>query len=432
MPAPPCTWLTEDPIELGRGEECTVSLVGAEVSRRHARIERRDQLWVVRDLGSTNGVHVNGAQLAVSVLSVGDVLRLGDCVGLVIQGRPDVDDELVFRHEHGLLRGPSLERALALAWRAAASELPVVIQGETGTGKELVARAVHGVSGRAGPLVAVNCAALPEPLAEAALFGYRKGAFTGAVRASVGYFRSAERGTLFLDEIADLALPIQAKLLRALEQKEVTPVGEAMPVTVDVRVVVATQQPLRQKVAAGAFRQDLAARLDGVTVVLPPLRERLEEVPCLFEWFVRKHTGGQSLEIDPRLFESLCLYRWPSNVRELELLARRLVELHPSESRQWHTLLPEHVRAASTSTSGAAPEQGAADGHGAQDARDFARLLEALRRHAGNLARAAAQAGISRRRAYRLLEQHPEVDPKQMRAARRVLKAKRDPEADEP
>ena len=172
----------------------------------------------------------------------------------------------------GLWGGGALQAALAPLRQAAASDLPIVLEGETGCGKEVVTRTLHRWSGRSGPLVAVNCAALPEGLAEGELFGYRRGAFTGAERASVGYFRGADAGTLLLDEVSDLPLVLQAKLLRVLEERAVQPLGETRPVPIDVRVVVAGQQPLMEVMRAGRFRADLLARLDGLTVRLPPLR----------------------------------------------------------------------------------------------------------------------------------------------------------------
>jgi transcriptional regulator of acetoin/glycerol metabolism len=249
---------------IGRDEACDVRLRGDGVSRRHAllRRERADQSLVIEDQNSRNGVRVNGKLVAAARLATGDVVRLGGCVAVVAAKPGDFAGVMP-----GLFGGRRLRDAVAPLERAATSDLPVVLEGETGTGKEVVARALHGYSRRSGPFVAVNCAALPEGLAEAELFGYRRGAFTGAERASAGFFRSAEHGTLLLDEVSDLPLPLQAKLLRVLEQREVQPLGEVRPVSVDVRLVVAGQQSLARAVLDGRFRADLLARVEGVTVV---------------------------------------------------------------------------------------------------------------------------------------------------------------------
>ena len=230
----------------------------------------------------------------------------------------------------GYWAGPTLLAALEPARLVAASNLPIVVQAETGSGKEGAARAIAAWSGRTGPFVAVNCAALPEAMAEGELFGYRRGAFSGAERAHAGFLRAAEGGTLLLDEIAELSLPIQAKLLRAVEQREVVPLGESTPVAIDVRFLAAAQSPLPQAVEEKRFRGDLLARLDGLTVRLPALRERVEEIPFLFAKLVEQHCGSAAPpRLDPLLVERLCAHDWPFNVRELALLVRRLLALHP-------------------------------------------------------------------------------------------------------
>jgi hypothetical protein len=265
---------------LGRDYDADVRLPGEETSRQHAEIVKEAAFVVIRDLNSTNGVYVDGKPITTAPLEEGSVVRIGDWVGVVTR---TVGPELaapIFREIlAGYFGGPKTLAAVEPLRTVAATDLPIVIEGETGTGKEGVARAAHEWSQRPGPFVAVNCAALPEALAEGELFGYRKGAFTGADRANAGYFQAAHRGTLFLDEVADLLPAIQPKLLRALEQREVTPLGEARAVPIDVRIVVATQSPLEDAVKEKRFRADLFARLNGLHVRLPPLRARAEEVP---------------------------------------------------------------------------------------------------------------------------------------------------------
>ncbi|HEY5090179.1 MAG TPA: sigma 54-interacting transcriptional regulator, partial [Polyangia bacterium] len=339
---PPVGLQADDKIELviGRDEACAVHLTGNDVSRRHAVLRRNSQGAgvVIADLGSRNGVRVNGRAVSEAPIGLGDVVRLGGWVG-VVTASPGALREIA----PGLWGGAALQAAVAPLQRAAQSDLPIVLEGETGTGKEVVSRALHRWSGRPGPLVAVNCAALPEGLAEGELFGYRRGAFTGADRASAGFFRSAEGGTLLLDEVSDLPLALQAKLLRVLEEREVQPLGETRPVAIDVRIVVAGQQSLREGVRAGRFRADLLARLDGLTVRLPALRDRREDVLPLFSHLLKEQGGGLAPAIESDLAERLCLHDWPFNVRELVLLAKRLLTLHGSEATLRAHHLPERI-----------------------------------------------------------------------------------------
>jgi transcriptional regulator with PAS, ATPase and Fis domain len=206
--------------------------------------------------------------------------------------------------------------------KVARANAPVLVRGETGAGKELIARAIHESSDRSGgPFRALNCAALPPALLESELFGHARGAFTGAMRDAPGHFRLADGGTLFLDEVAELPLELQPKLLRVLQERTVVPVGGAAPIAVDVRVVSATHQPLRQAVQAGRFRADLMYRLRVVPLYLPPLRERLGDIPLLIEHFIarRNALGGRRVEtVTPGAMARLMGHDWPGNVRELE------------------------------------------------------------------------------------------------------------------
>src|SRR6185369_9692805 len=272
---------------VGRDESCDTVLAGSELSRRHAEFRVDGPIVAVRDLGSRNGLHVNSVRQTDAPLQRGDVVRCGEWIGVVVTelAPPPPFGEVA----PGWFGGAALQRAAGPASRIAI-DLPIVVQGETGTGKEGMARAIHGWSGRKGPFVPVNCAALPAELAEAELFGYRKGAFTGAGAASAGLFRAAQGGTIFLDEVLDLPAALQPKLLRVLEERRVRALGETRDVPVDVRVVAATQEPLAAAVAERRFRADLHARLDGLTVVLPPLRERREDIAPLFFEFLRMET----------------------------------------------------------------------------------------------------------------------------------------------
>jgi two-component system response regulator FlrC len=310
-----------------------------------------------------------------------------------------------------LVGGPVLRPIVEQAKLFAPRPLPMILLGETGSGKEGLARAVHDWSGRKGPFIAVNCAALTPSLAEAELFGYRRGAFTGAERPSPGLFRAAQGGTLLLDEIPDLSEALQAKLLRALEQGEILPLGESVPVKVDVRILAATQIPLGELVERQRFRSDLRARLDGFTVTLPPLRERKEEIPFLFHYLWRMHAKGGVAKLDVRLVESLCLYDWPLNVREMDHLVHRLLVSHGGEALLRRSFLPEAMLRPGRGRSDAPARSPAAESlapkppenHQARRQREIAALREALRAHQGSMTRAASAVGISRYRAYRLV-----------------------------
>jgi transcriptional regulator with PAS, ATPase and Fis domain len=396
-------------LTIGRDETCDVRLTGSDVSRRHAVLRRGPggTGTTIADLRSRNGVRVNGRLVAEAPLGPGDVVRLGGWIGIVT-----ASSGLFEEIAPALWGGAALQAALTPLRQAAASDLPIVLEGETGCGKEVATRALHRWSGRSGPLVAVNCAALPEGLAEGELFGYRRGAFTGADRASPGYFRGSDGGTLLLDEVSDLPLALQAKLLRVLEERAVQPLGETRPVPIDVRVVVAGQQPLMEVMRAGRFRADLLARLDGLTVRLPPLRARREDVLPMFSRLLEAHGQGQPPAIDVELAERLCLHDWPFNVRELVLLARRLLTLHGGESTLHAEHLPRRIvegldlpapNSAGKPVDHALPAAPASARPMAEPV-ELPALVAALRTSGGNVARAAAILGISRQRAYRLME----------------------------
>ncbi len=389
----------------GRGADCQVVLAGGEASRHHAEISRVGPVYVIRDLGTRNGTSDDGKRVAEAPLVPGAVVRMGEWLACAREAAGPEPAAADFSAQGPALWGSQILRAaVAPAHSAAASKLPIILEGETGTGKEVVARAIHSWSGRGGPFVAVNCAALPEALAEGELFGYRRGAFTGAERANAGFFRAAHGGTLLLDEICDLPLPLQVKLLRVLEQQEVVPLGEATPVPVDVRVLAAAQEPLGNAVAQRRFRADLYARLDGLTVRLPPLRERIEDVVALLELFVAEHRPGLKLQLTANALETMLLYDWPFNVRELRLLGQRLSLLLAQQASIHRRELPERMRPRlpSAPDSSASPQDVAAGA--------LASLLAALRAHRGNVTRAAQAAGISRMRAYRLMNAHPKID----------------------
>jgi DNA-binding NtrC family response regulator len=236
---------------------------------------------------------------------------------------------------------PALRHVMTAIDRAAATDTTVLLEGESGTGKELCARALHNASPRAnGPFVAINCAAIPENLLEAELFGYERGAFTGAAQRKIGKFEMAQRGTIFLDEIGEMPLALQAKMLRAIETKRIERLGGNTSITVDVRIVAATNRLLRQAVAARQFREDLYFRLSVFPVVVPPLRERKDDIPKLAHHFVERVSRdvGKRLTLSPEALEMLVSHSWPGNVRELQNAIERAVILADGDRLQ-----PRHL-----------------------------------------------------------------------------------------
>lgn len=269
----------------------------------------------VRDNDSRNGLFVNGQRVAKAVLRDGDLLRLGDSFVLLrYEPAAHVDAEI----KDLIGRAPAV-RALRQAIASAGSAATALLSGESGTGKEVVAQALHRSSQRSGKFIACNCAALPEQLVEGQLFGQRAGAFTDA-RDGLGFFRAAENGTLFLDEVGELPLAIQPKLLRMLQERAVTPLGAVESVRCDVRLVAATNRELAKEVAAGRFRGDLYSRLAVVTLCLPPLRDRKEDILTLLLHALKV----KSAPLAPDLVHALLLHPWPYNVREVQSIAEVL------------------------------------------------------------------------------------------------------------
>jgi DNA-binding NtrC family response regulator len=386
---------------LGRDSSASMVLEGQAQSRAHAEIRKEGPIHSLRDLGSRNGTFVNGGLVDHSVLQRGDVIRIGEWVGLF--GDFAAGEERFSELAPGLFGGAALARSLQGTERAARAGLSVAIEGETGTGKELVARAIHHWSERSGRFCAVNCAAVPAGLAESEFFGFKKGAFTGAERAAPGYFRNAQHGSLLLDEVAELPSSLQAKLLRVLQERAVVPLGEQDPIPVDVQIVCAAQASLRALAEAGQFRLDLATRLSGFALRLPPLRERRPEILPLFCHFLRRFGRGTLPTFDAKVVESLWLYAWPGNVRELEQVARHIQALHGEEPLLRRAQLPEYLQRAVPSADGPAARVEGGGPLRTRRSADQERLASALRDNAGNVTRSAKQLGFSRQRAYRLL-----------------------------
>jgi DNA-binding NtrC family response regulator len=307
-----------------------------------------------------------------------------------------------YRLENAVGRSEAMLQVFKIAARVAASDATVLILGESGTGKELVARAIHGASPRAtGSFVPVDCGAIAEGVLESELFGHVKGAFTGAQSARRGLFEEAGGGTLFLDEIGDVGPGLQARLLRALQESTIRRVGANEAIPVDVRVVAATNKDLEAVVRAGRFREDLFYRLNVVTLRIPPLRERREDVPLLAEHFAAKHGKGEGAAISAEARELLQAYDWPGNVRELENVVARALAINPS-GVVVPADLPDRIRGAAN----AEPAKGLPLPPGVRPTLDelsrrYVSLV--LAECGGNKTKAAEQLGIDRKTLYRIL-----------------------------
>jgi DNA-binding NtrC family response regulator len=315
-------------------------------------------------------------------------------------------------------RSPAMAHVFELVKKAARSEANILVLGESGTGKELIARAIHANSPRASqPFVPVDCASLPEHLLESELFGHEKGAFTGAVRAKAGLVETAHRGTLFLDEIAELPAPLQVKLLRVLQERQIRRVGSTALVDVDVRVVSATNRDLKDAIARGQFREELYYRVNVIAIALPPLRERAGDVRLLARTFVKRFGQGRVTGLDDGAAEALEGYRWPGNVRELQNVIERACALADGPLITPRDL-PEHVARPSAPSAGPDTILGPAALPAGTDltlkaAKDrWMHVLEGsylrdlLARHEGNVSAAAKAAGIDRKTFHRLINKY--------------------------
>ena len=303
--------------------------------------------------------------------------------------------------------GETMKRIMAQAERVAASETRVCILGETGTGKELVARTLHEHSSRAsGPFITLNCAAVPAELIESELFGHEKGSFTGAAGRHAGKFEQAEGGTIFLDEIGDMPVPMQAKLLRVLEEGEVERIGGDKPVRVDVRVVVATHRNLESLVRDGKFRQDLFHRVYVFPVVLPPLRERREDIPALIEHFARQVCAQNSwkpIPFSPEAIQALQSYPWPGNVRELRNTVERLMLMATDGSVTEETVSLTLPQGAGSGGTAIFTSTGPLSDRVQQYEREV--ILAELKRNNNHITNAAKALGLERSHLYKKAEQ---------------------------
>ncbi|MGF1466659.1 MAG: sigma 54-interacting transcriptional regulator [Sandaracinaceae bacterium] len=423
--------VTEARVRVGSRGGADIEVDDPKVSRLHLELRIDEHGYRLTDLGSTNGTFVDGVRALDVYLRPEARIRVGDSE---LRLRP-LDREVEVPLADGDRFGPLLGRSVAmrevfaLLARAARSDATILVEGESGTGKELVAEAVHAASPRAGgPFVVFDCAAIPADLLESELFGHERGAFTGATTRRLGRLEEADGGTLFLDELGELPLELQPKLLRALERREVRRLGGTTSRTVDVRLVAATNRDLAQAVNQGAFREDLYYRLAVVRVVLPPLRERPDDIPLLVE-----HLIGRALPHDPEraadLVASLSApnlarlkaHPWPGNVRELANLIERTLVLSGGDDPV--SLEPPTLRG-EAAAGPAEPPAGGVESEVDLD-RPFSALKQEvvarfeaaylrrqLARFDGNFSRAAAASSLDRMYFKRLLRKHRHTSQK--------------------
>lgn len=422
-----------DEVVIGRGAErsATPQLVegrhslvirvpGRSMSSLHARLLRTGAGWILEDGHSTNGSFVNGYRVQQADLRDGDIIELGHTLFILREAQPTPPDTpRIF----DALQNPPLDHAVATLLpelslqfenltRLATTELPILLLGETGTGKEVLARALHRLSGKAGPFVAVNCGALPTNLVESQLFGHVRGAFSGAHRDEPGFFRAAERGTLLLDEIGELPPSAQPALLRVLQEEELAPVGSTRTVKINIRVIAATHQPLDNLVDRGSFRGDLLARLDGVRFTLPNLHARREDLGLIISQIVRSLHQGTDLMLTAEAGLALVRHRWPFNARELDRALRRAVTLAGARP-----IAKSHLALTETRIVGSPAPMSSYRGSRPLTSSELKLRRELLLRLAeqrGNVARVAEGMGKARAQIHRWIKRFS-IDPKSFR-----------------
>jgi DNA-binding NtrC family response regulator len=390
---------------VGHSSACELELGDRRVSRRNFACELVDGVLRVADLESTNGTRVNGVAIREALLEGGEVIQVGDSTIQVERDEQTREVQLTTNVRFGRVVGAStaMRKLYPLCKRLAGSDVPVVIEGETGSGKEILAESLHEASKRKSkPFVVFDCTAVSPNLIESALFGHEKGAFTGAADTRVGVFEEANEGTLLIDEIGDLALDLQAKLLRVIERSEVKRVGSNRPIAVDVRVLAATRRNLERLVQERRFRDDLFYRLAVTRIELPPLRDRVGDIALLADHFWRRLVTDDA-PIPEEFLAQLVSYGWPGNVRELQnAVARRVALGELAEEGSWTASLG--LTSSTTDPGGGVLEKILEQNLPLPLARK--RVVEAfemlylgrvLQEHGGNVTRAAAAAGVARR-----------------------------------
>jgi DNA-binding NtrC family response regulator len=395
------------PKTIGSGVGCDVQLSDPAISRRHLEIQVGPEGVVVRDLGSTNGSFVQGAKFNELTLGFGTEVTIGKTVLKYVPEEEVVELAPSDEESFGTLvgRDAKLRKLFRLLADVAVTDATVLIEGETGTGKELFAEEIHRHSPRKnGPFVVFDCGAVPDDLIESALFGHVKGAFTGAVSDRPGAFEQADGGTLFLDEIGELSPAVQPALLRALDKQAVRPVGGSSYARASVRVVAATNRNLRAELASRRFREDLYYRVAVVRMLVPPLRERPDDVPLLVEHFVRQLSGNRRLEVAREDLERLRRHSWLGNVRELRNVIERACALSHGDRLEIDEAFDDRPMTTTGSVNVDLPFKIAKAQVVDNFEREYVRAL--LKRHDGNLSAAARAAEVDRKHLRELLRKH--------------------------
>jgi transcriptional regulator with GAF, ATPase, and Fis domain len=405
---------------IGKSPDNDLVLLDETVSRDHCEIVRDDKGYLLRDLGSTNGTLLDGAEIREGYLRAGVVIRVGRVELKVRPFAERIDLLPSERESFGELVGrvPAMREVFGLLERLAPTDATLLVGGETGTGKDLLARAAHAASPRAKhPFIVVDCGAVVGTLIESELFGHEKGAFTGAVDSRKGAFELAHKGTLFLDEIGELPLPLQPKLLRALESRRIRRVGSEREIPIDIRVIAATHRNLRLEVERGKFREDLYFRLAVVPLHLPPLRERRDDVPLIAERLLARLSESEAtpLTISKEALAALRAHDWPGNVRELRNVLERAALMSRAAGETEVRLLgmPALHRSATAKPAGPVP---ANDFDPARSYRETREIWETeferryvswlLGRHSGNVSSAAREADMDRKHLHKLAKKH--------------------------
>ena len=407
----------EGSLIVGRSEECDVRIDHPSLSRKHAAIEIDRGIWI-KDHGSTNGTRLGGRRLRPEErvpLPPGELVEIGPIVA-VVQGTSSDSATTINENDSG-----AMERVRRLCDKIALGTLSVLVLGETGAGKEVLAERIHEKSPRKDkPFLRLNCAALSEQLFESELFGHERGAFTGAVASKPGLLETAHGGTVFLDEVGELTPSMQVKLLRVIERREVLRVGGLKPTSIDVRFVSATHRDLSEMVKAGRFRADLYFRLNGISLTVPSLRERRDEIVKLAREFAAetcRQNHLREVEIARDTLAALERYDWPGNIRELRNVMERAVLLSVDG-----VVLPSHLALVEAGDGDAdpdssPPEMGEATvSAGADAALERDRIMNALWKNGGNQSVTAKQLGISRRTLLKKLDKYGIARPQKGRA----------------